>query len=113
MRTQLFRSLIHRETRQVGRYLKEDAAWLAEVDRVEVGTIQYRSHIQANISDLAPPFQLLIVVRGPPGNMVYSSYRFDTTLLSWYSEHINQRRMARIPHFIAGTIALLSDCTKT
>src|SRR6187402_3890924 len=62
--------LVDQEARRVGRYLEENAARLAEVDGVEVGSVLHGRHTDVP-SQLLLPVQLRGIIAGAEGDVMH------------------------------------------
>ena len=61
MGSQLLDWLIHCKARGIGGDFKEDASWLAKINRVEVLAIHHRSDIEIQTSQYPAPRLLLLI----------------------------------------------------
>src|SRR3954471_14817098 len=64
---------INGEPRRIGRYLKQNSPWLAEIDRMEILSIDNGRDIE--LPQRIAPEDLLFVSRGTPRHVVNSTDR--------------------------------------
>src|SRR5216110_1379882 len=78
---QMFHILISRKPRAIGRNLEEHAAWLMEVDRMEVEAVNDRRNATSPSGDLFVPLRLLLVIGSAECYVMYAS---DTWTTTWH-----------------------------
>src|SRR5206468_2678592 len=73
---QFFHPFVQNEARRISRDLKQHTTWLAKVDRVKVGSINYRCDVVSELDEAMPPVTLLLVIAGAKCDVMNRAGRY-------------------------------------
>ena len=95
MRAEIVRFFVQNETGRFGRDLEKNAARFAEIDRMKINAIDYRSHVVSEFNEMLAPLQLLGIVLGAEGDVMHRPGRNVPGPTVWHAKQINNSAWTR------------------
>src|ERR1700736_141277 len=97
------------KSRSVSRDFEKNPAWLAEIDRVKILSIDHWGDVQTEINKLIPPMQLLFFVCTTKRNVMDSSRRIDSELSIRPLNQIDRSACRFLIHRKSSTVIFVAD----